>query len=161
MPPFGKCWSCGEKRFLYGAFLRKIGREELAHGDCQKRERHRRSYLYAGQPAKHHGRGLHTGVPVAKNSQRLNGKGRRRNMGDTVSRRWLLKNLMFEPDRILALGAPDAERQGTWITKADDPGVRICSECGRKYNMAYYDAPNMRCCMCGARMNGGELHERR
>lgn len=77
-------------------------------------------------------------------------------MGDTVSRRWILKNLMFEPDRVLVCGAPDAERHGRWITKADEPDVRICSECERKYNMSYYDATNMRCCLCGARMNGGE-----
>lgn len=34
MPPFGKCWSCGEKRFLYGAFLRKIGKEGLYFAMC-------------------------------------------------------------------------------------------------------------------------------
>lgn len=42
-----------------------------------------------------------------------------------------------------------------WLTNSDKPDTLICSECGRRFDMYFFDQKDMPYCLCGARMDGG------
>ena len=44
---------------------------------------------------------------------------------------------------------------GRWDTSSDIPDTLICSVCGRKFDMYFFDSKDMPYCLCGAKMDGG------
>ena len=44
---------------------------------------------------------------------------------------------------------------GRWNTSSDSPDTLICSVCGRKFDMYFFDSKDMPYCLCGAKMDGG------
>lgn len=43
---------------------------------------------------------------------------------------------------------------GRWDTSSDSPDTLICSVCGRKFDMYFFDSKDMPYCLCGAKMGG-------
>ena len=59
-------------------------------------------------------------------------------------------------DRIAALEtAAVPVVHGRWDTSSDSPDTLICSVCGRKFDMYFFDSKDMPYCLCGAKMDGG------
>ena len=42
-----------------------------------------------------------------------------------------------------------------WLTNSDVPDTLICSKCGRRFDMYFFDQKDMPYCLCGAMMDGG------
>ena len=42
-----------------------------------------------------------------------------------------------------------------WLTNSDVPDTLICSKCGRRFDMYFFDQKDMPYCLCGAKMDGG------
>lgn len=59
--------------------------------------------------------------------------------------------------RRIVQDAPGAESEtvvhGRWLTSSDVPDTLICSACGRRYDMYFFDQKNMPYCLCGCKMD--------
>ena len=47
---------------------------------------------------------------------------------------------------------------GRWFTSSDIPDTLICSVCGRRFDMYHFDQKDMPFCLCGAKMDGGNVN---
>lgn len=78
-------------------------------------------------------------------------------MDDLISREWVLKRMVFEPDYEVVLMAPKVDaapvRHGRWIYHNAIPAT--CSVCGFSCGMYDDDSSDRYCSHCGAKMDGG------
>ena len=62
-----------------------------------------------------------------------------------------MKKAVEETPTIDAVPVVHAE----WLTNSDVPDTLICSKCGRRFDMYFFDQKDMPYCLCGAKMDGG------
>ena len=64
---------------------------------------------------------------------------------------WCVEDAVIAAPTIDAVEVVHAE----WLTNSDVPDTLICSKCGRRFDMYFFDQKDMPYCLCGAKMDGG------